>query len=224
MGFRDSEKRRLEPLKKDLFTDAACEPGLYRGRRRPFCLHEHHSHENLHESIREDALRYFADRGIRWHDGIDGAPSNHLCCSQSCCVNFWFPFVAGASRTCRCRAPGDRLRRGRGPSHSRRTNYWRTANHPSRRVRVDRHQELPWGAHTREASRVRPRAHEWRRVHQPGLRDPIPSAATGGSRSWRASGSTPKEYTEQVQATGPARPTASSRSTVRTWNIRIVRS
>ncbi|MYD98233.1 MAG: hypothetical protein F4X98_12740 [Gammaproteobacteria bacterium] len=93
MGFRDSEKRRLEPLKEDLFTHAACEPGLYRGRRRPFCLHEHHSLENLHESIREDALRYFAGRGIRWHDGIDGAPSNHLCCSQSCCVNFWFPFV-----------------------------------------------------------------------------------------------------------------------------------
>ena len=38
-------------------------------------------------------MRYFAQREIRWHDGIDGAPSNHLCCSQSCCVNFLLPFV-----------------------------------------------------------------------------------------------------------------------------------
>lgn len=43
MGFRDREKRRLERLKEDLFTDTACEPGIYRGLRRPFCLHEHHS-------------------------------------------------------------------------------------------------------------------------------------------------------------------------------------
>ena len=93
MGFRDKEKRRLRPIMQGLFTDAACEPGLYRGRRRPFCLHELRAQENLHESIREDAMRYFAKRGIGWHDGIDGAPSNHLCCSQSCCVNFWFPFV-----------------------------------------------------------------------------------------------------------------------------------
>jgi len=93
MGFRDREKRRLEPLKDDLFSDPASEPGLYGRQRRAFCLHEHHSQENLHETIRDDALRYFATRGIRWHDGIDLAPSNHLCCSQSCCVNFWFPFV-----------------------------------------------------------------------------------------------------------------------------------
>ena len=93
MGFRDREKSRLEPLKEHLFTEAACRSGLYRRQRRPFCLHEHHARENLHELIREDALRYFAKRGIGWHDGIDGAPSNHLCCSQSCCVNFWFPFV-----------------------------------------------------------------------------------------------------------------------------------
>ena len=39
--FKAREKRRLEPLKEDLFTDAACEPGLYRGQRRPFCLYEH---------------------------------------------------------------------------------------------------------------------------------------------------------------------------------------
>ena len=43
--------------------------------------------------IREAALQYFADREIGWHDAEGDRPSNHLCCSQSCCVNFWFSFV-----------------------------------------------------------------------------------------------------------------------------------
>ena len=64
---------------------------IYRRLRRPFCLHEDRARENLHEPLREDALRYFKKRG--WHDGIEGAPGNHLCCSQSCSVNFWFQFV-----------------------------------------------------------------------------------------------------------------------------------
>ena len=48
------------------------------------------------EPPRVDSRRRFAlfrktrDRLARRNDG---APSNHLCCSQSCCVNFWFPFV-----------------------------------------------------------------------------------------------------------------------------------
>lgn len=93
MSFRDREKTRLEPLKAGLFTPSACQPGLYRRARRSFCLHEDEAQENLHVLIREDAMRYFANRRIGWHDGHDGAPSNHLCCSQSCCVNFWFPFT-----------------------------------------------------------------------------------------------------------------------------------
>ena len=104
MGFRDREKRRLEPLKHDLFTDAACEPastaayvahsvGARLVLARSRCCHDFGSIRQDHSSIREDALRYFAQREIRWHDGIDGAPSNHLCCSQSCCVNFLLPFV-----------------------------------------------------------------------------------------------------------------------------------
>ena len=93
MAFRDREKKRLEPLKESLFSPTACQPGFFPPVRRSFCLHEERAAENLHELIREDALQYFAKRGIRWHDGHNGAPSNHLCCSQSCCVNFWFPFV-----------------------------------------------------------------------------------------------------------------------------------
>jgi hypothetical protein len=30
--------------------------------------------------------------GIKWHDGINGKPSNHLCDSMVCGVNFLFPF------------------------------------------------------------------------------------------------------------------------------------
>ena len=66
---------------------------MYRGSRREFCLHEDFSAENLEAGIRDGALSYFADRSIGWHDGKAGGPSNHLCCSQSSCVNFWFPFV-----------------------------------------------------------------------------------------------------------------------------------
>ena len=92
MGFREREKQRIVTAKPKLFSGEACEPGLYRKRRRKFCLREDRASENLHASIRGDALDYFRRRGIRWHDGKDDRPSNHLCCSQSFCVNFWFPF------------------------------------------------------------------------------------------------------------------------------------
>ena len=80
-------------MKARLFTKRACHPGVYGGARRPFCLHEDFAEENLHAGIRDAALAYFAEREIVWHDGKGDLPSNHLCCSQSCCVNFWFPFV-----------------------------------------------------------------------------------------------------------------------------------
>ena len=93
MGFRDREKNRLAPLKTDLFTEKACEWGSYRTRRYEFCLSDDRAKENLHGSIRDEALCYFKERGIKWHGGTNGVPSNHLCCSQSCCVNFWMPFM-----------------------------------------------------------------------------------------------------------------------------------
>ena len=91
-GFRDREKRRLVPLKPELFSAEACEPGCYGKNRQDFCLRNDRASENLHASIRDVAVDYFRERDIPWHDGIGGGPSNHLCCSQSFCVNFWFPF------------------------------------------------------------------------------------------------------------------------------------
>ena len=84
---------RLAPLKWRLFSQEACRSGMYRGARREFCLHEDFSAENVEAGIRDAALAYFEDRGIGWHDSKGNGPSNHLCCSQSCCVNFWFPFI-----------------------------------------------------------------------------------------------------------------------------------
>jgi hypothetical protein len=98
MSFRDREKKRLLPLKPKLFSPKAGSPGEYKGKTYDFCLQDDRSSENLHASIRDEAIAYFAARGIPWHDGKRAnkpkdRPSNHLCCSQSACVNFWFPFV-----------------------------------------------------------------------------------------------------------------------------------
>lgn len=97
MTFRDREKERYTKLKPIpfLFSRAAQDNGNYRGKPRPFCLADDYSAENLYVIIRKDAIRYFLDRGIPWHDGLKGRhlPSNHLCCSQSCCINFLFPLV-----------------------------------------------------------------------------------------------------------------------------------
>lgn len=98
MTFRDREKTRLNPLKGRLFSEMAARDGLYGGLRRDFCLHEEFREENLEAGIRDEALAYFEDRGIKWHDGKGNAPSNHLCCSQSCCVNFWFPYIRAPDR------------------------------------------------------------------------------------------------------------------------------
>lgn len=92
MRFRDREKRRLGPLKSELFSAEASEPGTYNGKRYDFCLRNDRARENLYAGIRDDALSYFSDRNVRWHDGRGDAPSNHLCCSQTFCVNFWFAF------------------------------------------------------------------------------------------------------------------------------------
>lgn len=99
MSFRDREKKRLQPLKPQLFDTRACEPGTYKGRVYDFCLRDDLFGENLHASIRNEAIEYFEARDIPWHDGKSSLrpkdrPSNHLCCSQSACVNFWFPFVS----------------------------------------------------------------------------------------------------------------------------------
>ena len=95
LTFRDREKEKYSApeFKKALFSRAACAKGTYKGHEYEFCLADDCSAENLHQSFRKEAIAYFRARGIQWHDGKDSRtlPSNHLCCSQSCCVNFLFP-------------------------------------------------------------------------------------------------------------------------------------
>lgn len=93
MTFRDTEKHRLSPLKSQLFSAGAQQLGNYNGTPRVFCLSDNYACENLHASIQSNALQYFANRQIHWHDGGECTPSNHLCCSQTFCVNTWYPYI-----------------------------------------------------------------------------------------------------------------------------------
>lgn len=95
MTFRDSEKERYKELKPKLFIPEARCDGYYRRHPYFFCLADDYSCENLYKTIRECAIGYFGCRHIPWHDGLDKRhlPSNHLCCSQSCCVNFLYPMT-----------------------------------------------------------------------------------------------------------------------------------
>lgn len=112
MTFRDTEKERYKILKPTLFSPEACDPGTYRGIPRAFCLADGYSAKNLYEGFRDDAIDYFRERGITWHDGRPdeygngrGLPSNHLCCSQSACVNALWPMTQDAELLARVFRP-----------------------------------------------------------------------------------------------------------------------
>lgn len=92
-SFLEVEKQRQAEFKQQpsTFSTAARSDGLYKSRPRPFCLPVDHADENLIPGIRAAAPAYFAKFEIKWHDGQDGKPSNHMCSSQVCCVNFLFP-------------------------------------------------------------------------------------------------------------------------------------
>lgn len=92
--FLESEKLHQAKFKASspYFCTAARADGVYKGESRPFCLPLEYAEENLFPEIRQAALAYFASQGIKWHDGQNGKPSNHLCDSQVCCVNFLFAF------------------------------------------------------------------------------------------------------------------------------------
>jgi len=92
--FLESEKLRQAEFKASspYFSNAARADGVYKGKLRPFCLPLEYAKENLFPEIQQAALAYFASQGIKWHDGNNGNPSNHLCDSQVCCVNFLFAF------------------------------------------------------------------------------------------------------------------------------------
>ena len=93
--FLESEKPKQAAFKATApyFSDAARARGIYRNKPYPFCLPREYAEENLVPGIRQAVTVYFASREIKWHDGQDRRPSNHLCDSQVCCVNFLFPFA-----------------------------------------------------------------------------------------------------------------------------------
>jgi hypothetical protein len=93
--FLESEKPIQTHFKtsSSYFSDVARSEGVYRGKPRSFCLPVESAEENLVPEIRETALFHFSEHGIKWHDGQNGKPSNHLCSSQVCCVNFLYPFA-----------------------------------------------------------------------------------------------------------------------------------
>ncbi len=93
--FLESEKLRQIVFKQfsKTISKAGQEDGIFRGKPYPFCLPRHLSDETLFPAIRETAVAYFRDYGIKWHQGIDGKPSNHLCDSMVCGVNFLYPFA-----------------------------------------------------------------------------------------------------------------------------------
>jgi hypothetical protein len=75
------------------FSSTARADGVYKDKPRPFCLPRECAEENLVPAIRSTITDYFKQYEIKWHDGQDRRPSNHLCDSQVCCVNFLFPFA-----------------------------------------------------------------------------------------------------------------------------------
>lgn len=93
--FLESEKKRQADFKvrSSYFSAKARADGIYNNKPRPFCLPLDYSEENLFPEIRQTAIAYFDSYGIKLHDGLNGKPSNHLCDSQVCCLNFLFPFV-----------------------------------------------------------------------------------------------------------------------------------
>jgi len=93
--FLHDEKLHQTVFKQEspFFSDPARQDGDYKGKLRPFCVPTGHAEENLIPDARQAALEYFAAKNIRWHDGQDGKPSNHLCDSQVCDVNFLFAFA-----------------------------------------------------------------------------------------------------------------------------------
>lgn len=93
--FLEIERQRLVEFKKHTpyLSDAARIEGVYKkGKSHPICLPRDLAEENLFPGIRAAAPAYFAKFEIKWHDGQAGKPSNHLCDSKVCCVNFLFPF------------------------------------------------------------------------------------------------------------------------------------
>ncbi|MFZ4395984.1 MAG: PGN_0703 family putative restriction endonuclease [Kiritimatiellia bacterium] len=93
--FLESERDRQAQFKQESpdFSGAARQSGEYKDKPRLFCLPPSLAKENLFSGFRAEADEWFCKHKIKWHDGLNGRPSNHLCDSQVCCVNFLFAFA-----------------------------------------------------------------------------------------------------------------------------------
>lgn len=91
--FLESEKVKQIAFKSHHKYFSMTDSGIYRNKAREFCLPMKIAEENLYDGIRNAAINYFKDKSIKWHHGHNDKPSNHLCDSQVCCVNFLFPFA-----------------------------------------------------------------------------------------------------------------------------------
>jgi len=93
--FLESEKPKQVAFKQQSvhFSEAARADGFYKTKMRPYCLPVDLSEENLFPEIRKDAVDHFTRHEIKWHDAHACKPSNHMCDSMVCCVNFLFPFA-----------------------------------------------------------------------------------------------------------------------------------
>jgi len=93
--FLHDEKPHQTKFKREspFFSDPARQDGHNQRKDRPFCVPVDHGEENLMPGLRDAAMDFFSAKEIRWHDGQGRKPSNHLCDSQVCCVNFLFSFA-----------------------------------------------------------------------------------------------------------------------------------
>lgn len=93
--FLQTEKPKQVAFKQTSATisNAAKAEGIYKNHAYPFCLPRELAEENLYPPIRTTIREYFGRNKIKWHDGQNGNPSNHMCDSQVCCANFLFPFA-----------------------------------------------------------------------------------------------------------------------------------
>ncbi|MBK8608897.1 MAG: hypothetical protein IPL84_02810 [Chitinophagaceae bacterium] len=81
-------------LNTSSLTQKAKEEAVFKnGVTYPFCIPLDCSFENINSEIREKAIDYFKNHGIKWHDNNGDFPSSHLCDSQVCCVNFLMPLI-----------------------------------------------------------------------------------------------------------------------------------
>lgn len=99
MTFRNSEKANQISKKHLIASPEANIPGTYaKGKTKyEYCLNNNFAYENIPYMIRNNALAYFSERGIPWHQGVifnkHLLPENHLCSSQISCINHLFYFI-----------------------------------------------------------------------------------------------------------------------------------